>query len=205
MRKYWSDEEREQLKVLFPETSNAELAVHFKCSYDAVSGQSYRMKLKKSDAFLSAMGDRLRASGKSNMFPKGHIPANKGKKVSPEVYAIMAKSMFKKGAEPHNTTYDGHERTDINGYVMVRVQKGKFVHKHRLLWEQHNGAIPEGMLLVFKDGNKQHISLDNLELISKNENMARNTIHRFPAELKENIHLLTKLKRKINKLDHGTK
>lgn len=204
MKKLWTDEEREQLKELFPDRKNSELAVRFGYSYDAIAGQASRMKLKKSKAYLRAMGTTLNETGKPYLFVKGSTPANKGKKVSPEVYALMAKSMFRKGQSPHNTKYDGHERICKDGYVLVRLHKGKYVHKHRLVWEQHNGAIPKGMLLRFKDGNKQNIHIDNLLLISKTDNMEINTIHRFPPEIKESIHLLNKLKRKINKLDHGT-
>ena len=106
--------------------------------------------------------------------------------------------MFKKGHEPHNTCYDGHERISKDGYIEVRIMKGKYVSKHRHLWEQSNGKLPKGYILIFKDKNQQNTSLDNLELISREENMRRNTIHRFPNELKTTITLINKLKKTIN-------
>lgn len=204
LKKVWTIEEREVFENLFSDTSNKVLAMRFACSYNAVTNLGYKLGLKKSKAFLRAMGTTLNETGKPYLFVKGSTPANKGKKVSPAVYDIMAKSFFSKGHAPHNTKYDGHERICKEGYVLIRIHKGKYVLKHRLVWMQVNGAIPKGMLLVFKDGNKNNCSVENLELISKKENMVRNSINRFPSEIKESIHLLNKLKRKINKLDHGT-
>jgi hypothetical protein len=52
--------------------------------------------------------------------------------------------------------------------------------------------------VVFKDGNQLNCIIENLECISNAELMQRNTIHRFPAELKSTIRLVNKLKRNIN-------
>jgi hypothetical protein len=50
---------------------------------------------------------------------------------------------------------------------------------------------------VFKNGNKQDVRIENLEMISRQELMRRNTIHRYPPALKEVIRLAGKLKRTI--------
>lgn len=34
--------------------------------------------------------------------------------------------------------------------------------KHRVIWERHNGEIPEGCKIIFLDGNRNNFSLDNL-------------------------------------------
>jgi hypothetical protein len=54
------------------------------------------------------------------------------------------------------------------------------------------------MYIIFKDKNKLNFDINNLELISLKEHMARNTIQRFPKELKQLIHLNTKLKKLTN-------
>ncbi|MNN30638.1 hypothetical protein D3C81_1442920 [compost metagenome] len=68
-----------------------------------------------------------------------------------------------------------------------------------MLWEQHHGQVPAGLILVFRDRNKQNIQLDNLELITRAENCRRNSIHRYPPELKDVIRLQKKLERTIRK------
>lgn len=41
-----------------------------------------------------------------------------------------------------------------------------FAPKHRLIWEAVNGPIPKGHKLIFADGDKTNITLDNLLLIT---------------------------------------
>ena len=106
--------------------------------------------------------------------------------------------MFKKGNEPFNTKYNGHERVSIDGYTEIRIKKGTYVLKHRYIWEQSHGQIPEGYILVFIDKNPQNITVENLELITRKENMLRNSIQRYPVELKSTIRLVKKLNRHIN-------
>lgn len=69
---------------------------------------------------------------------------------------------------------------------------------HVLLWEEYNGKVPSNHAVVFKDGNKQNITIENLELVTRAELMRRNTIHRYPVELKQAIRLTNKLRRTIN-------
>jgi hypothetical protein len=72
---------------------------------------------------------------------------------------------------------------------------------HILLWQEHNGQVPAGHCVCFVDGNKQHVALDNLELITRAERMRRNTIHRYPPELKDAIRTVAKLKRTIKEIE----
>ena len=45
---------------------------------------------------------------------------------------------------------------------------------HRTVWEEHNGPIPEGMMVTFKDGNTENCDIGNLTLIDMAENVAMN-------------------------------
>lgn len=47
------------------------------------------------------------------------------------------------------------------------LKRVNWIQKHVLLWEQANGPIPKGHCLIFLDGNRSNIALDNLELISR--------------------------------------
>lgn len=73
---------------------------------------------------------------------------------------------------------------------------------HILLWEEHFGPIPTGHCVCFKDNNKQNVVIDNLELITRAERMRRNSIHRYPPELKSAIRVISKLKRTIQEVEH---
>lgn len=197
-RKIWTVQEREQLTELFANTHTQQVCNILNRSYSSVALQANLLGLKKSKTFLQKQATRLLKSGKAYRYPKGNIPANKGKKMPAELFQKCQATMFKKGKVPHNTKYDKHERISVDGYTEIRIAKGKYVLKHRHVWQQLKGEIPKGFIVAFKDGNQQNIKIENLELITRKENMLRNTIHRFPTELKSTIRLVNKLKRTIN-------
>ena len=98
-------------------------------------------------------------------------------------------TQFKAGNLPHNTKPIGYERLSKSGYIEVKVKMrptaltdGKrcndnFVPKHKLVWEAANGPVPEGCIVVFKDGNKQNITLENLSCITRRQNASMNRGH----------------------------
>lgn len=136
-------------------------------------------------------------------FKKGSIPKNKGKKlieyVSAESIERMRATQFKKGKNPHNTKYDGYERISKDGYIEVRVSSGKFVLKHRKVWEEHHGEIPKDRIIIFIDNNRQNCSIENLEMISREENAIRNhQLPNYPRELQKAEYLRTKIKKLTN-------
>lgn len=109
------------------------------------------------------------SSGLTGQFEKGHVPINKGTKGMFNVGGN--KTSFKPGHKPHNYKPVGYERIDRDGYVLVKVQDDgpwhkRWRHKHKVLWEKENGPVPKGHKLLFADGNKQNICLDNLILIT---------------------------------------
>lgn len=201
-RIFWNEADIQIVATLFADNYTENICKLLNRSYRSVAQQAFKMGLKKSEAFkkmeLERQANRLQISGAAHRFSKGNIPVNKGKKMSAEMYQKCKATMFKKGNEPHNTKYNGHERITKDGYTEVRVKKGKYILKHRIIWEQQNGKIAKGYLVVFKDGDKQNFDIANLELITREENMKRNTIQRFPSELNSTIRLVNKLKRTIN-------
>ena len=108
-------------------------------------------------------------NGLDTSFKKGHIPANKGKK------GICGrgceKTWFKKGHTPSNHKPVGSERIDSkDGYVLIKVAEPRtWKHKHRVIWEQHHGPIPKDYVVIFLDGDKQNLDINNLALITRNE------------------------------------
>ena len=140
-------------------------------------------------------------------FPKGQIPHNKGKKMSPEAYAKAAPTMFKKGHRPVNHKEIGSERVNIYGYIEVKVaEPNKWKLKHRIIWEQVNGAIPKGHNVQFRNHNSLDCRIENLYLISKAEQIrTENSYHRYPKEIQELIHLKGVINRQIHKAERNGK
>jgi hypothetical protein len=68
---------------------------------------------------------------------------------------------------------DGTEVTTSEGYVMLK-HGGAWRYKHIILWEQvHGRSVPEGHFIVFGDGNKQNIGIENLFCITSVQNGIR--------------------------------
>ena len=110
------------------------------------------------------------SSGLTGRFEKGHVPDNKGKKMSKEQYEQCEKSMFRKGHIPHNHRQIGSERINVYGYTEVKVaEPNKWRPKHQVIWEREHGAIPKQHVIIFADGNKQNFDLDNLICVSRKE------------------------------------
>lgn len=135
-------------------------------------------------------------------FKKGQKSHNKGKRqkdyMRPEMIEKTKATRFKKGSVPHNTRYNGHERITKDGYVEIRVRRGKYRLKHLWLWEKKNGPLPKSHCLRCMDGNIKNTAPENWELITRAENMKLNTIHRYPEEVKTSIRLVNKLNKVIN-------
>ena len=166
---------------------------------------------------LNAPIERLRMAGKigaqqpksiATRFHKGHIPDNKGKSVSPETYTKCQPTMFKKGHAPANHREVGSERINKDGYIEVKVAEPKrWRLKHRIIWKQVNGEIPKGYNVQFKNHNPQDCRVENLYLISKADQIAKENSYwaKYPKELQELIHLKGVVNRAIHKAETNGK
>ena len=141
-----------EVTIRFNETFNVNL------SCDAIKGKALRENIQ---------------SGRTGYFPKGNAPANKGKKYPGKTNS----GSFKKGQKPSNYKPIGYERVDRDGYTLVKVSDTgpwhhRWRHKHKVMWEKEHGAIPPGHVVLFADGNKENIVLENFILVT-NAQLAR--------------------------------
>lgn len=200
MKRIWTEEEMQTMVELYANTKTDDICKMLNRSRSSVYGMADKLKLKKSAQYLKDHVNVMDADlGKATRFQKGQLSWNKGRKMSSSVYQKAKRTMFKKGQLPHNTLHDGivRTRTDKNGTKRpwIRMSLGKWVEMKNHVWQQHNGDIPKGYCIAVKDGNPFNYSIDNLECISKADNMKRNTIHNYPEEIKTTIRILTKLKK----------
>lgn len=56
-----------------------------------------------------------------------------------------------------------------DGYIRLSLNK-KYYYCHRVVWEMHNGQIPEGLMIDHIDGDRSNNNLENLRLVSALEN-----------------------------------
>ena len=110
--------------------------------------------------------------------------------------------MFKKGNKPHNTKPIGtiNIRADKTGrlYQYIKIKDSHWELLQRQVWTQANGEIPKGTVVNFIDGNFMNCELSNLQLKTRGEMAIMNSIHRYPAEVRDLIKLTNKLKSKTN-------
>lgn len=141
-------------------------------------------------------------AGRKYQFKKGHIPANAGQKMSDEVRNKIKHTFFKKGHRPHNWRPVGSMRKNTDGYWMIKTKEPQTWELfHRKLWEDKHGKLSQSKIVVHKGPQPENpgdINIKNLQVISKKENMERNTVHRYPEEIKRAIQIIGVLNRKIN-------
>jgi hypothetical protein len=200
MRKY-TDEFIAQILADYPHTNTAEMAVKYGINVNKISSIALNRGVRKSAEFMKEMLDRtsknLHDSGMSHRFKKGHSVWNKG-----QYMRMHPPTEFKKGQKPHNYKPVGSERITKDGYLERKVaEPRKWRGIHLLVWEEVNGPVPPRHKVIFIDNNKMNVSINNLLLITFEEAMRRNTIHRYPKEIKEAIKTISKLKKTIR--NHG--
>jgi len=194
---------KQQIIDLYPHHSTKYIAELLGVSITKVYNTAWAANVKKSAEYmLTPESGRIIEPSVANQFKPGHTPHNKGKQISAEIYEKVAPTMFKKGNKPHNTKPNGtiNIRADKSGrlYQYIKIKDSQWELLQRHVWTQANGEIPPGSVVIFLDGNYLNCELNNLQVISRRENMARNTIQRYPAELQEVMKLTSKLKRKTN-------
>ena len=140
-------------------------------------------------------------TGRTGMFAKGKESWNKGKK---GLYTGGDKGWFKKGHTPHNHLPVGSKRYDSKDhYEYIKIaDPNQWRQSHYLIWEEYHGKVKEGCLLRFIDGDKTNITIENIEMISKCENVRLNQMDyaNTPDELKPTVKLIAKVQAKAGEI-----
>ncbi len=171
----WTEEEEKRLVKLYKTKSRKEIATILNKTKNQISNKLFQLGITLSEK------ERKRRLEKT-YFKKGFIPWNKNLKglhFSPD-------TEFKKGHLPVNTTYDGCIRVRIGHkdrkgrrYKWIRIAKSKWIMLQHYNWLNSGREIPKGYLLACKDGNTLNCEPDNWELITRAENLKRNSPEDF--------------------------
>lgn len=144
--------------------------------------KKFNMSLSESSIANRKNKLNLHSGITGGQFQKGNKPFNKGltwdEYMPKESQERSRKTTFKKSSIPHNHREIGEERLDSDGYVFVKIKDGygkeNWSLKHRLIWESMYGNIPAGFKIMFADGNKRNIDINNLILVSDAEELIMN-------------------------------
>ena len=167
----WSEEEKKYLKEITPGKHYKEIQELMKNKFNLeftmnqIKGAICRYKLN---------------TGFTGRFQKGDIPFNKGKSqkdyMSAESIEKTKKTRFKKGQPPINWRPVGSERITKDGYTEIKIaEPNVWELKHKVLWEREHGSIPPKHVVIFADGNKENLDINNLMLISREKLLIMNT------------------------------
>lgn len=133
------------------------------------------------DQVKSYLDRRKIKLGVYGYFQKGHVSANKGKKMPPEVYEKCKATMFRAGGIPPTWKPVGSERISVDGYIEIKVaEPNKWKIKARYLWEQATGErLSRNDSIIYLDGNKQNLDLANLAKVGRADLARMNQNHLF--------------------------
>lgn len=167
MRFRYSPEQLTFLKEQYKELSLEELVVAFNQAFGtdrsimSIRGATRNHRMK---------------SGRTGHFEKGGPGWNKGIK-GWSAGGRSIETRFQKGRLPHhagNYVPIGTVRTRKDGYLERKINDDQTIYtarrwamEHRVVWEAANGAIPAGHVVVFLDGDKTNVSLDNLRCVPR--------------------------------------
>lgn len=217
-RRRWTDAEVAILHRDYPHQQTRLVAQSLGRDETNTYRKAYQLGLKKTAEYLaSPAACRLDGKiGSAHRFQKGQQSWNKGThwtsggrspetRFKPGQLSGRARQLLKPV---------GAVRVNADGYLDQKVTtegRGgqRWKAAHRIVWERTNGPVPSGHVVVFKPGRRttklEEITLDAVELVSREELMRRNTLHRYPKELARLIQLKGAVQRQINKRERDAK
>lgn len=182
---YWTPEQIKFLKSNYKKIGGKELAEIFDIHYYKAKGWTLKhiekkrmyLGLKRTPKQLQKIKERNRKNG------------------------CWAVSHYKRWLG--RITPAGTVKTWRNQYgkpvKVIKTELG-FVHYAPYLWMQHNGDIPEGYVIGFKDKNNMNVVIENLICITRQEHAIRHHYigyDELPEELQTTVLLISKINKKI--------
>jgi hypothetical protein len=210
MRSPWTDEQVELLIKHYPDMPMSALIETIGRKMHSIYNKAYSMGLKRSEEYLaSEHACRLRRdfteASMACRFKKGQEPVNKG--IKGVYHPGSVATFFPKGHKPDNYKPVGTIREIEDGYFEMKMAEGmrKWRLLQRVIWERCNRPIPNNHVVIFLDGNKKNLEITNLAVLSRSDNMKRNSYHQnYPKDIQLLIQLKGALNRQINRREnHG--
>lgn len=188
----WTEEDIVKFKELYPHTRNVDLAQIFNRPIGSILSKAHKLRLYKTESFMAYHTDKTK-------FKKGNLTWNKGVKG----YMGANVTSFKKGQLPKNHLPIGTESIDSkDGYTKVKIaDPNVWELKHRVIWKERFGEIPDKHTVIFVDGDNTNFNLHNLALVHRRDLLFFNRWGKYPTEIMETQKLLYKLKNLIKDAD----
>lgn len=186
---YWTDEQVKYLKEHYKEIGDTELAQLFNDKWHKAKGWTKKhiekkrryLKLKRTKAERKQIKKRNTENG---MFADGARKAWETMGVTPIGEIKIWKQHY-------------------GGKVGVIKTEEGFVHYNRWLYEQNFGPLKSEDLVITRSGEIIALDLNDLEVIDRAEHVRRNSLKKYPEELRETVKLIRKLNKELNTKKNG--
>jgi hypothetical protein len=128
-----------------------------------------------------AKAGQLHGRTRQSMF---EIFKRRGLKLNPKTFLAVVNY---KGLKFTSQKVCGRHR-----YLRCTSSRRKTKYLHHVIWIEHNGPIPRGHKVVFKDGNHLNWQIDNLELLTNSAQVSRHATghNQFTRVAREKLGLL---------------
>lgn len=210
--KPWIPAEDRALRTLYPHIRTEDVSRIMGRPLCSIYNHAEQLGVEKSEAFRSSplSGRNVKGHaphGERTRFKKGQIQANKGLRRPGWAPGRMAETQFKKGSVSKRWDQEifvvGCLRINSDGILEIKVAPGarQWVILARYVWATERGPIPPGHVVRVKNGDPYDVcDVNNLEIVTRAENMRRNSYHtNYPKEIGQLIQLRGALIRKINR------
>ena len=208
----WTPEDLAEVCRRYPHERTADIARDLGRPAGGIYDQANKLGLKKTQEYMREIhGAHIVDAGARYRFHAEQSPWNKGIPGSTGNHPNTKRTQVKPGRRPEearNYQPIGTLRICKDGYLQRKITddpalypRRRWVAVHRLVWEEVNGPMPKGFIVVFKPGmastDPAEITIDRVELITRAELMRRNTRHNLPPEINALITVKARLTRLI--------
>lgn len=223
----WTPVMLQQLREWYPHHTTAVVAGALDVSEYAVNNKAQTLGLRKSAEHMAS--DRAGRIQKGRQDPRmqatqfkpGQKSWSAGTKGVVGVQPNCRATQFKPGNRPQTWVPVGSYRIVPGGSDRTTLMLERKVNDlpgpnhvrwhpvHRLVWEEANGPVPKGHIVVFKPGMRttvlEEITLDRLELVSRAEHARRNHPRNISPELGRLVAIKGAITRQVNRIAREAK
>ena len=188
----FTPEQLERIRLLYPTTSDKQLADEMGCSTKPIRRVAKEMGITKCPEYMDSVNSGIKKMIK--LSKQGRLGCGTPRGTKPfNTHPIGAEIEKKRSGLVYRKVSDTGSRT---------VDWRPVSH---LVWEEVNGKVPKGCMISFKDGNVKNVDIDNLELLTRQEMVSRNSSSRYPEEVRKLIAVKREFTRRMNKVKRGEK
>lgn len=227
IKRAWQPKEDEYLHAHYLTKPVGDIAEHLGRTYNSVIGRAGALGLRDLGNWTDADDQYLRENYESTDMDvitatlKRSVLALRGRASKLGLRRKDSPNIKRRGEE-HSARMkqrraEGYRNTGRTEVGEVRTHGGRLVKKvsdtgdahvdwvpaGRAIWEELNGELPDGHLIICRDGNKSNLDPANLAIISKQELMAHNSITKYPKAVRLAAQDLGRFLAKLKKVEQA--